>query len=120
MDKLILRNIELFAAIGVSDAEREVGQWLLVNVEVGYDLARAGQSDDVADTISYSEVARIVYQVGTTLQCRLLEFMAQAMCEAILEHFPAWEVRIQLLKRPPPTETPMEAAGVEIVRRRDA
>lgn len=118
MDKLLIRNLELYAAIGVSPAEREVGQRLLARLEVGYDLAPAGRSDDLADTISYAEVARLVHHLASTTECHLLEYLAEQMCQAILAAFPVTEVRLRLLKVPPPLNLSIEAAGVEILRRR--
>lgn len=118
MDKLLIRNLELYAAIGVSQAEREVGQRLVARLELGYDLALAGRSDDLTDTISYAEVVRLVHQLATTIECQLLEFLAERICQAILDAFPVTEVRVRLLKVPPPLNLPIEAAGVEILRRR--
>jgi 7,8-dihydroneopterin aldolase/epimerase/oxygenase len=118
MDKIIIRGLEFYAAIGVTRAEREVGQRLLVNVALSYDLAPAGQSDALADTLSYSDVARTLLEVGSTLQSQLLEHMAEQMAAALFERFPTRKIRLQLLKKPPPTDMMMEAAGVEIVRRR--
>lgn len=118
MDKLVIRNLELYASIGVSAAEREVGQRLLINLEVGYDLSLAGRSDELTDTISYSNLARLIQKIGTSTECRLLEYMAEQMCEAIFSHFPVINVRLQLLKKPPPVKLMMEAAGVEIYRQR--
>ncbi len=117
MDRLIIRNLELYASIGVTAAEREVGQRLLVNVEASYELQEAGRSDDLAHTVSYAELARTVVEVART-EYQLLEALAEAMAVAMLERFPVTEVRLQLLKRPPPLPIIMEAAGVEIVRRR--
>lgn len=119
MDKLVIRRLQLYAAIGVSAAEREVGQRLVVNVEVGYDLSRAGQSDHISDTISYAALARAIHDIGTRVECRLLESMAEQMCREILDRFPVADVRLQLLKVPPPVEMTIESAGVELYRRRD-
>ncbi|MBA3534237.1 MAG: dihydroneopterin aldolase [Ardenticatenales bacterium] len=118
MDKIIIRNLEFYSFIGVTKAEQEVGQRLVVNLEIGYDLAPAGHSDALGDTLSYTEIAQTVLAVGTSLECRLLEVMAEQMVYAIFEHFPTHEVRLQLLKKPPPTTMMMEAAGVEILRQR--
>lgn len=117
MDKLIIHNLELYATIGVSAAERQVGQRLVINVEVDYDLKAAGKSDDLNDTISYSNLARSIEKIGTTLECRLLEYMAEQMCDVILRDFPVRQVRLQLLKKPPPTNLMIEMAGIELVRR---
>lgn len=116
MDKLIIRHLEFYASIGVKAAEREVGQRLLVNLEASYDLARAGQSDALADTVSYSELARTVVEVGSATQSELLEHMAEQIAQALLERFPLQAVRLQLLKKPPPTALMIEMAGVEIYR----
>ena len=118
MDKIIIRNLDLYASIGVSDAEREVGQRLLVNLEVSYDLSLAGRSDELTDTISYSNLARLIQKIGTSTECRLLEYLAEQMCEGILSLFPVIDVRLQLLKKPPPVNLMIEAAGVEIFRQR--
>lgn len=118
MDKLVIRNLELYASIGVSAAEREVGQRLLINLEVGYDLSLAGRSDELNDTISYSNLGRLIQKIGTSTECLLLEYMAEQMCEAVFRHFPVVNVRLQLLKKPPPVNIMMEAAGVEIYRER--
>ncbi len=120
MDTILIHNLEFFAAVGVSEAEREVGQWLVATVAVRYDLRAAGQSDDLADTISYSDLARTVQRVGTECRCKLLEFMAEQIARAVLDTFPVEEVRVQLLKKPPPTAMLIEKAGVEIRRRRGA
>jgi 7,8-dihydroneopterin aldolase/epimerase/oxygenase len=118
MDKLILRNLELYASVGVSAAEREVGQRLLVNVEASYDLRPAGRSDDLADTVSYAELAQIVAEVATAREYLLLEALAETVAQSVFEQLPVSEVRLQVLKRPPPLALVMEAAGVEIVRSR--
>jgi dihydroneopterin aldolase len=119
MDKLIINGLEIWARIGVTPAEREVGQWLVATVEVGYDLAPAGASDNLNDTLSYAEIAQTVHEIGSTTTCQLLEYMAEQMCSAILTQFPGavW-VRLQLVKRPPPVGIPITSAGVEMYRAR--
>ncbi len=118
MDKIIIENLQFYGYVGVTPAEREVGQRLVVSLEAVYDLSRAGASDQLDDTISYAALAETVQEVGLATRCHLLEFMAAEMVRAVLERFPVQEVRLRLLKRPPPTDTIIEAAGVELYRRR--
>lgn len=119
MDKLIINGLDIWARIGVTAAEREVGQWLVATVEVGCNLAPAGQSDDLNDTLSYAEIAQTVHDIGSSTTCNLLEYMAEQMCQAVLSQFPgATWVRLQLVKRPPPVGLPIVSAGVEIYRER--
>ncbi len=119
MDKLIINGLEIWARIGVTPSEREVGQWLVATVEVGCDLAAAGQSDNLHDTVSYAEIAQTVHELGSTTSCQLLEYLAEQICRVLLSHFPraAW-VRLQLVKRPPPLSISIANAGVEIYRTR--
>lgn len=119
MDSIVVNRLEFYGRVGVSQAERDVGQRLVATIEAEYDLRRAGQSDDLRDTISYSELARVVRDVGTTVRCDLLEHLAARMADAILDDFPATAVRIRLVKQPPPTDMTIHSAGVEILRRRD-
>jgi 7,8-dihydroneopterin aldolase/epimerase/oxygenase len=119
MDKLLINGLDIWARIGVTAAEREVGQWLVATIEVGFDLSPAGRSDDLNDTLSYADIAQTIHEVGSTTTCNLLEYMAEQMVEAVLSGFPgaAW-VRLQLVKRPPPVGLTMQSAGVEIYRER--
>ncbi len=118
MDKLLIRNFELHAAVGVSAAEREVGQRLLITLEAEFDLRPAGQSDALDDTISYAALAETVHAIVTQGEWKLLEALAEQLCEALLAAFPVASIRLQVLKRPPPLALPIEAAGIEIVRTR--
>ena len=54
---------------------------------------------------------------GASQQCRQLESLAEQMCAAILEQFPAIQrVELFIAKRLPPTGTITDLAGVKIVR----
>jgi dihydroneopterin aldolase len=119
MDKLLINGLEIWARIGVTAAEREVGQWLVATVEVGYDLAPAGRSDNLKDTLSYADIAHTIHEIGSKTTCNLVEYMAEQMCAAIFSRFPgATSVWLQLVKRPPPVGLTMQSAGVEIYRER--
>lgn len=118
MDKIIIDSLEVYARIGVTAAERQVGQWLCVSAEVACDLSVAGRSDVLGDTISYADVAQQLHDVATERPVLLLEALAEAMAQRLLDDFPATEVRLRVMKRPPPLPLKIAAAGVEIVRRR--
>jgi dihydroneopterin aldolase len=88
-----------------------------VDLVVDLDLREAGRTDDLRHTVSYGDLARLVIQIGTSQQRRLLESLAEQMCAAILEQFPAIQrVELFIAKRLPPTGTITELAGVKIVR----
>ncbi|HBY93851.1 MAG: dihydroneopterin aldolase [Ardenticatenaceae bacterium] len=115
-DKIVITGLQFHMPIGVSAAEREVGQRLRVDMEVSLDLSRAGASDVLEDTVSYAELVDTVLAVAAEMQPRLVEHLAERLAEAILARFPVEQVWLRLLKTPPPLPAAIEAAGVEIVR----
>ncbi|MCS7208048.1 MAG: dihydroneopterin aldolase [Fimbriimonadales bacterium] len=118
-DQIIVQGIEFYAYHGVPDAEQQIGHRYRVDLAAEIDLRAAARSDNLSDTVSYGDLARLVIQIGTTQRTRLLETLAEQMCAAILERFPAIQrVELFLAKRLPPTGTITELAGVKIIRTR--
>lgn len=74
-DRIGVRGLRLWAHVGVLDVERAEGQWFELDLELAVDLARAGGSDALGDTLDYS-------QLITALQCQ-----ARAICCHTLEHY---------------------------------
>lgn len=115
-DRIIVEGIEFYGYHGVPDEEQVVGHRYAVDLEMGADLRRAGRSDSIRDTISYSRAARLAAEIGTGRRCRLLEALAEQIADAILEQFsPRW-VRVRVKKLLPPMKGIVASAAVEIVR----
>lgn len=57
-DKLILRGLRFHGFHGVKKEERTLGQKFLVDVDAWMDLRKAGKTDLLADTISYTAIYR--------------------------------------------------------------
>jgi 7,8-dihydroneopterin aldolase/epimerase/oxygenase len=55
-DKLILRGLQFHGFHGVKREEQTLGQKFVVDVDAWMDLAAAGESDSIADTISYTDI----------------------------------------------------------------
>lgn len=117
-DRIIIAGMEFWSHGGVSEAERELPQRYRVDIEVFYDLHPAGHSDNLADTVDYGEVYKVVREFGEKSRYQLLEAMAEGMAHLVLERFPAERVRIRLKKMAPPIPSPLEYTAVEIERSR--
>jgi dihydroneopterin aldolase len=118
-DQIIVQGIEFYAYHGVPDAEQQIGHRYRVDLVADLDLREAGHTDDLRHTVSYGDLARLVIQIGTSQQRRLLESLAEQMCAAILDQFPQIQrVELFLAKRLPPTGTITELAGVKLIRSR--
>jgi dihydroneopterin aldolase len=117
-DKLILRGAQFHGKHGVSPEERAVGGRVIVDIEIEYDLTHAGASDDLADTLNYSEIFRTVRAQVEDREFNLLESLAHRIADALLAKFPTTTVNVYVRKQPPPIKGIVESAGVEIRRSR--
>jgi len=112
--KVWLRRVRFYARHGVMPQERTVGGWFTVTVAVGYDLSRAMDSDDVADTLNYARLYELVSR-EMAVPSQLLEHVAGRIVRAISEEWPqATSVDLWLDKVNPPMGADSEGAGVEI------
>ncbi|PKU78808.1 Dihydroneopterin aldolase [Dendrobium catenatum] len=55
-DKLILRGLQFYGFHGVHPVEKEQGQKFLVDIDAWLDLRIAGETDDITDTVSYTDI----------------------------------------------------------------
>jgi dihydroneopterin aldolase len=103
---------------GVRAAERELGQRFVVDLEVWKDLRPAGQSDDLAQTVNYAELYRLVAGIVTGPSCDLIETVAERIAAAVLGRHAVDAVRVRVRKPEAPIAGVLAAAAVEILRRR--
>jgi dihydroneopterin aldolase len=92
-----------------------------VDIELHLDLQAAGLSDDLTQTVDYSEVHRQAKEIVEGPPVSLTETLAERLARTVLEDHPAVEaVRIKVAK---PNvrldDTVLTGSAVEIVRRRD-
>ena len=118
-DRIVLEGMRFYGFHGVNPEERVLGQEYLVDLAVEMDLAKAGASDRLEDTISYAHIYRAVRDVMEGEPRNLLEAAAQSVADRILAEFPVNSVAIRVKKRHPPIRgSVIENATVEIFRRR--
>ena len=119
-DRIVLEGMIFWGYHGTLDAERELGQQFVVDVELRCDLRAAGQSDDLAATVDYSEVYQQTRAIVEGSPLRLTEAVAERIAAAVLEqHTLVQAVRVKVRKphvRLGPTV--LHGSAVEIVRHR--
>ncbi|MHB8573519.1 MAG: dihydroneopterin aldolase [Candidatus Dormibacteria bacterium] len=121
MDRIILEGMAFYGYHGDLAAERELGQRFLVDVELGCDLAPAGRSDRLEDTVDYVRAYHVVKELmeETAEPLHLLETVAERLCAALLALPRVDEVRVRVRKHPP-LRAQFGHFGVELVRSRTA
>lgn len=100
--------------------EQERAQPFEVDLDVVVDLSRAGESDDLADSVDYGSLCAAVERLVATEQHQLLERLAARIAEVVLADERVDEVTVTLRKLRPPVPHQLHTAGVRITRGRSA
>ncbi len=120
MDKIIIKDLRLFAYHGVNPEEKNEGQNFVLDIECKTDLSKPCETDNVDDTVSYAQIVKLVRNVFTAEKYDLLEKCSQVVADAILEKFEMInEVRVLLKKPEAPVKADFGYVAVEIKRKRN-
>ena len=116
-DRIILTGMQFYGFHGVNPEERTLGQPYVVDMEVELDLRAAGRSDNLEDTVSYTQLFRVAQAVMEGQPKHLLEAAAETIAQQTLDQFPVTAVRVRVRKpRPPIRGSSIDHAAVEIYR----
>lgn len=118
-DLIMLRGVALQALIGVYDWERTAPRPLTVDLALGVDLAPAGDSDAVADTVDYAAVTALLETVCAAEQPQLLEALAARLVRALLETFQTVQA-VTLTVHKPGILPQVQDVAIRIYRERGA
>lgn len=111
---VFIEGLEVYGHHGVGEEEKVLGQRLLYDVRLTMEDCLAAETDDIADTIDYTEVLDVIVEVATINSFSLLERLARATAEAILTKFPIDEVWVQVTKPHPPVECALASVGAAV------
>ena len=118
-DRIELRALRLEGICGALPEERDRAQPLEVDLDVEADLAAAGASDALADTVDYGAICQVVADVVAGGTPQLLEHLAAELAAAVLgvdERVGAVTVAVRKLR--PPVPQALATSGVRIRRTR--
>jgi dihydroneopterin aldolase len=97
-DAIIVRGLELTACIGVPDTERAEAQRLTVDLVLLPAGSLSNLDDDLARTVDYYLLTRRVRQVAVARPRKLIETLAEEICECVLAGFAVRRVELELRK----------------------
>lgn len=97
-DRILVRGLRLWAHVGVLEFEREQGQWFELDLELGVDLGPAGRSDQLADTLDYSQLIAALQRQARAIRCLTLEHYSEQILTLIAERWGAVPVQLELRK----------------------
>jgi dihydroneopterin aldolase len=116
-DLIRLQGLRLMGTHGALPEEQGRAQPFEVDVDMVVDLALAGRTDALADTVHYGDVSLVVEKVVTGEQHRLLERLATRVADDVLKvDRRITSVTVTVRKLRPPLAVDLSAAAVTITR----
>jgi dihydroneopterin aldolase len=97
-DAILVRGLELTSYIGVPDIERAEAQRLTVNMVLLPTSSLSNLNDNLASTVDYFALTRRVRQVAVARPRKLIETLAEEICECVLAEFSVRLVELELRK----------------------
>jgi 7,8-dihydroneopterin aldolase/epimerase/oxygenase len=115
-----IRGLSIYTHHGVTEAEREVGQRLEIDVSFDVPDCDAVLTDRLEDTVDYAEVCDIVALAVTERNYKTLERLCHVVGERLTERLGCETVRVRAAKAEPPLPLAVAQVAVEVVREREA
>jgi dihydroneopterin aldolase len=113
-----LRGLSIYTHHGVTEAEREIGQRLELDISFDVPHCDALLTDRIEDTVDYGEVADIVSLAATERSYKTLERLCHVICERLGGRYGCESVVVRAAKPEPPLALAIEEVAVEVTRER--
>jgi dihydroneopterin aldolase len=115
-----ITGLSLYTHHGVSDAEREVGQRLVLDLRLDVGETDATVTDSIEDTVDYAEVCQLVALIAQQRSHRTLERLCSTIANRLLDDYELEGVWVKATKPEPPIPLSVDEVSVEVWREGEA
>ena len=98
MDKVFIKSLEVETIIGIWESEKKTKQKIILDIEISVDAKSASLKDTIDATINYQKVAERIIDFTSNSSFQLVETLAEAICEIILDEFLSKWVKVTVTK----------------------
>ena len=98
MDTIFVTDLRVETIVGVWEWERRVPQRVSIDLELGADIRRAAERDDIEATLDYRAVAKRVSNFVAESRYQLIESMAEGIADVITNEFAVPWVKVVVHK----------------------
>ena len=98
MDRILLRELEVEAVIGIWEWEQRIRQTVSIDLEMATDARAAAATDTVESTLNYRDVAKRVQAFVADSRFHLVESLAESVARLIIEEFQVAWIRVSVAK----------------------
>ena len=116
MDAIHVRDLMLWAHVGVLEHERRDGQWFSLDITLWHDLGAAAAADDLAASLDYSKAITALQALARGLVCQTIEHFSDRVLDQLEQLYGPVPVRLELRKCAAPV--PGFSGVVAVERRR--
>jgi 7,8-dihydroneopterin aldolase/epimerase/oxygenase len=109
-------GLSLYTRHGVTAAEREVGQRLVLDIRFEVGEPDALVTDRVEDTVDYGEVCQMIALIAQQRSYKTLERLCAVIADRLASQFGAEYISVKATKPEPPIPLPVEEVSVEVWR----
>lgn len=119
MDKMFIRELELFGFHGVFEEEKRLGQKFIISLELDLDLKTAGRTGDLTKSVHYGELCEKVEQEFVRESYELIETAALKLADFILDEYKIIDGVKVFLKKPwAPVKKHLDTVEIMVERKR--
>jgi dihydroneopterin aldolase len=111
-----ITGLSLYTNHGVTEAEREVGQRLVLDVRMDVGETDATVTDSIADTVDYAEVCQLVALIAQQRSHKTLERLVSTIANRLLADYALEGVWVKASKPEPPIALTVDEVSVEVWR----
>ena len=93
MDCIGVRELRLWAHVGVLELERRDGQWFSRDLSFQRDLSRAAEADDLSQSLDYSVAIQALQSLSNEVRCLTIEHFSEQVLdrlETLYGPIPVW------------------------------
>jgi dihydroneopterin aldolase len=115
--RIRLSGVSVHTNHGVGEAEREVGQRMIFDLELRLSDCAATATDELEGTVDYGAVTGVLTTAATSTGYFTLERLVTVVAERLLEAFPSIDsATVRATKPEPPIPVVMDGASVELTQ----
>jgi dihydroneopterin aldolase len=111
-----ISGLSLYTNHGVTEAEREVGQRLVLDLRLDIGETDATVTDAIEDTVDYAEVCQLVALIAQQRSHKTLERLCSTIADRLLADYELEGVWVKAAKPEPPIALSVDEVSVEVWR----
>ncbi len=114
-----ISGLSLYTHHGVTAAEREVGQRLVLDLRLDVGETDATVTDSIEDTVDYAEVCQLVALIAQQRSHKTLERLCSTIADRLLSDYELEGVWVKAAKPEPPIALSVDEVSVEVWKEAD-